>query len=164
MAQGDLWAFHISSPACVLELRRQAHMTSWVFHSTLARPSIWRHGAPPGRSKDAENLQSNPDPPTIEAAEAKDSPPQPFRKEVRMKGVVRKSYVLSQVGKVERVSAARGKLSAAARGKEARSARNMGRYVRRKRAIDVVGGRLDCTVCDRRFESAKYARAHYIDG
>ena len=81
-----------------------------------------------------------------------------------MKGVVRKSYVLSQVGKVERVSVARGKLSAAVRGKEARSTRYMGRYVRRKRTIDVVGDRLDCPVCDRRFKSAKYARAHYIDG
>ena len=82
-----------------------------------------------------------------------------------MEGLAKKAYVLSQVGKVDRVSASRSKISAAVRGKEARSARNMARYAdRQQRKVDVVGDRLQCPVCDRRFKSAQYTRTHYIQG
>ena len=127
--------------------------------------SFWLEGAPPGHSKDAKNLQKLPDTPAKDAAGASVLPPQPFRKEKRMKGLVKKSHVLSQVGKVSRVSAARSKVSAAVRGKEARSARNMLRYAeRQQQTIDVVGDRLQCPVCDRRFKIAQYTRTHYIEG
>ena len=81
-----------------------------------------------------------------------------------MKGLVKKSHVLSQVGKVARLSAARSKISAAVRGKEARSTRDMSRYAdRQKQTIDAVGDRLKCPVCNKRFKSAQYTRTHYID-
>ena len=121
-------------------------------------------GQPPVTRKRPKNLQSNPDPPTIEAAQAKDSPPHPFRKEIRTKGLVGNPHVLSQAGMASRASAARGKISADVRGMEARSARNMMRYAeRQQQTMDVVGDRLQCPVCDRRFKSSQYARTHYID-
>ena len=140
-------------------------MTHWVYLFPILSQSIWQDGAPPGHSKDAKNPHTNPEPPASDAAEASEAPPQPPRKEIRMKGIAKKAHVLRQVGKVSRLSAARTKISAAVRGKEARAARNMARYAdRQQRAVDVVGGRLQCPVCDRRFKSAQYTRTHYIEG